>query len=135
MNCIFFLHRTSNAHAPMSSMKCSEFKSHVEQHARPVDPSPPGWPQTSQVHPTDVLAELSVLLEEYAPTWYSERLRHRILTALRLPTEVLVEACALLEDHAPTWYTDQQRGRALGTLQALGLLQSERSVESDNTTG
>lgn len=104
---------------------------HVEQHARRVDPSAPkGQPETSQVHPADVLAELSVLLEEYAPTWYSEKQRHRIQAALRLPTEVLVEVCALLEDHAPTWYTDQQRGRALGTLQGIGLLQLEASNES-----
>ena len=82
------------------------------------------------MHPTDALAELSVLLEEYAPTWYSERQRHRILAALRLPTDVLVEVCALLEDHAPIWYTDQQRGRTLGTLQALGLLESEASKKS-----
>ena len=105
----------------------------VEQHARRVDLSAPeARAQTPLVHPTDVLAELSVLLEEYAPTWYSERVRHRILAALRLPTEVLVEVCALLEDHAPTWYTDQERERALGTLQALGLLQLEASNESKN---
>jgi len=116
-------------------MQCSEFKSPVEHHTRPVDPSTPGRQQASPLHLSDILAELSVLLEEYSPTWYSERLRHRILAALRLPTEALVEVCALLEDHAPTWYTDQQRGRALGSLHALGLLESERSVESDNTKG
>jgi hypothetical protein len=82
------------------------------------------------VHAADVLAELSVLLEEYAPSWYSEKLRHRILAALRLPIDVLVELCALLEDHAPTWYTEQQRGRALGTLKVLGLLEFESSNES-----
>jgi hypothetical protein len=81
------------------------------------------------VHPVDVLAELSVLLEQYAPAWYSEKLRHRILAALRLPTDVLVELCAVLEDHAPNWYTDEQRVRALGTLQTLGLLESEASEE------
>lgn len=103
----------------------------VEQHARPLDPSATeDRLQTPIVHPSDVLAELSVLLEEYAPTWYSERVRHRILVALRLPTEVLVEVCALLEDHAPTWYTDQERERALGTLQGLGLLQLEPPKES-----
>lgn len=105
-------------------MNCSEFEPGFEQR---VDPHVP-----EQVHPVDVLAELSVLLEEYAPIWYSEKLRHRILAALRLPTDVLVETCALLEDHAPTWYTEQQRGRALGSLQALGLLESEASAESKN---
>ena len=113
-------------------MTCSEFEPRVEQPARRVNPSAPeGRPETPQVHPADVLAELSVLLEEYAPTWYSDRLRHRILAALRLPTDVLVELCALLEDHAPTWYTEQQRGRALGTLQALRLLELEVSKESN----
>ena len=120
----------------MNSMNCSEFKSGVEEHSRRADASAPqGWPDASQVHPTDVLAELSVLLEEYAPSWYSERQRHRILAALRLPTEVLVEVCALLEDHSPTWYTDRQRGRTLGTLQALGLLESEPSMEWNDTRG
>lgn len=75
--------------------------------------------------PAEVLADMAVLLEEYAPVWYVEDLRHRVLTAMRLPTDVLVEVCAVLEDHAPSWYTDQQRGRALATLQALGLLEPE----------
>jgi hypothetical protein len=112
-------------------MNYSEFERRVEQDARRVDPSAAeGRPETSQVHAADVLAELSVLLEEYAPSWYSEKLRHRILAALRLPIDVLVELCALLEDHAPTWYTEQQRGRALGTLKVLGLLEFESSKES-----
>jgi len=106
-------------------MNCSEFEPGFEQHAQRVDPHAP-----EQVHPADVLAELSVLLEEYAPVWYSEKLRHRILVALRLPIDVLVETCAILEDHAPTWYTEQQRGRALGTLQGLGLLESEASEQA-----
>ena len=104
-------------------MSYSEFERGVEQDARWDDSQArEGRSENSQVHPTDVLAELSVLLEEYAPTWYSEKLRHRILSALRLPTDVLVEVCALLEDNAPAWYTEQQQGRALGSLQALGLL-------------
>lgn len=100
----------------------------VEPRARRME-SPQGRPEAFQVHPADILADLSVLLEEYAPSWYSEKLRHRMLAALRLPTEVLVEVCALLEDHAPTWYNDQQRGRTLGTLQALGLLELEASTD------
>jgi|SRR5215467_8407549 len=102
----------------------------VEQGARWMDRSAAQeGPEASREHPADVLADLSVLLEEYAPSWYSEKLRHRMLAALRLPTEVLVEVCALLEDHAPTWYDDQQRGRTLGTLQALGLLELEASTD------
>jgi hypothetical protein len=85
---------------------------------------------TLQRHPADVLAELCVLLEEYAPTWYSKQLRCRVLKAIRLPTEVLVELCALLEDHAPTWYTKRQRRQALDVLQTLGLLEEEAPDES-----
>jgi hypothetical protein len=84
----------------------------------------------SEVNPSEVVVELCVLLEEYAPTWYEEGLRHRVLTALRLPTDVLVELCALLEDHAPTWYTEKQRMRALGVIQALGLLEQDTHEES-----
>lgn len=109
-------------------MNCSR----VEQDdVRAVNPdAPEGRSVTSPAHPVDILAELSVLLEEYAPAWYSEKLRHRILAALRLPTDVLVELCALLEDHAPAWYTEQQRRQALGTMQALGLLEVEASKET-----
>ena len=80
---------------------------------------------TLQRHPADVLAELGVLLEEYAPTWYSEQLHYRVLKAIRLQTEVLVELCALLEDHAPAWYTEPQRRRGLDVLQSLGVIEEE----------
>jgi hypothetical protein len=104
-------------------MSYPEFERRVERVAPWVDArAREGRSEISRLHPADVLAELSVLLEEYAPTWYSEKLRHRILAAQRFPTEVLVEICALLEDHAPAWYTEEQQGRALGSLQALGLL-------------
>jgi hypothetical protein len=69
------------------------------------------------------LAELSVLLREYAPSWYTAEQRNRVLAAWRLATDVLLELCALLEDYAPSWYTEQQRDRALGVVQALGLLE------------
>src|SRR5215470_4189660 len=45
----------------------------AEQHARRIDPSAPKL-ETSQLHPGDVLVDLRVLLEEYSPSWYSERL-------------------------------------------------------------
>jgi len=86
--------------------------------------------ESLQVHPVDVLEEFRVLLEEYAPTWYTEKLRHRLLAAQRLPTDVLVEVCALLEDHAPAWYTEEQQARTLDSLQALGLLDFD-DVEVD----
>jgi hypothetical protein len=74
------------------------------------------------VSPHEVLTELSGLLEEYAPTWYTEEQRDRALAARRLPTEVLLELVALLEEYAPTWYTEKQRDRALAALRVLGLL-------------
>lgn len=74
------------------------------------------------VNPNEVLMELCALLEEYAPTWYTEKQRDRALAARRLPTEVLLELVALLEEYAPTWYTDKQRDRALAALRALELL-------------
>lgn len=75
------------------------------------------------VNTTEVLGELCVLLEEYAPSWYSAKQRNRVLAALRLPTDVLVELCALLEDYAPSWYSEEKRNRALATLRGLGLLE------------
>lgn len=40
--------------------------------------------QDSMVVPSmAVLAELFILLEEYAPAWYTEELRNRALAALR----------------------------------------------------
>ena len=78
--------------------------------------------QLQSVNPHEVLTELCALLEEYAPTWYTEKQRDRALAAQRLPTEVLLELVALLEEYAPTWYTEKQRDRALAALRALGLL-------------
>jgi hypothetical protein len=79
-------------------------------------------PQLQSVNPNEVLTELCALLEEYAPTWYTEKQRDRALAARRLPTEVLLELVALLEEYAPTWYTEKQRDRALAALRAPGLL-------------
>ena len=79
-------------------------------------------PQLQAVNPNEVLTELCALLEEYAPTWYTEKHRDRALAARRLPTEVLLELVALLEEYAPTWYTEKQRDRALAALRALGLV-------------
>jgi hypothetical protein len=45
------------------------------------------------------------------------------LAALRLPIDVLVELCALLEEYA--YSREQHERRAIGTLQALGLLEEE----------
>lgn len=78
--------------------------------------------QPQSVNPNEVLMELSALLEEYAPTWYTERQRDRALAARRLPTEALLELVALLEEYAPTWYSEKQRDRALAALRALELL-------------
>ena len=111
------------------STRCSEFDPRLGNHAQEDDHNlRVPQPTSTQVdQPIELLAELSVLLEQYAPVWYPEDLRHRVLKALRFPAEVLLDVCALLEDHAPSWYTDQQRGRALGMLEDLGLLERDAS--------
>ena len=76
------------------------------------------------VDPTKALTELCLLLEEHAPTWYTEEQRARALAARRLPAEALLELVVLLEEYAPSWYTEKQRDRALAALQVLGLLDS-----------
>jgi hypothetical protein len=81
--------------------------------------------QLSVRSPLEILEELCVLLEDHAPTWYSEKQRNRALAARRLPIEVLVELFALLEDYSPTWYTEEQHKRAISVLRALGLLDAE----------
>jgi hypothetical protein len=104
-----------------------EFETGIAGHIPRDDiklPQPqPGTPPAA--HPDEVLRELGVLLDEYAPTWYTGELRHGVVTALRLPIDSLVELCALLEDYGPTWYTARQRGRALRALEALGLLETD----------
>ena len=74
------------------------------------------------VNPIEALTELCVLLDEYAPTWYTEEQRGRALAARRVPAEALLELVALLEEYAPTWYTEKQRDKTLAALQVLGLL-------------
>ena len=73
-------------------------------------------------NPIEVLSELCVLLDEYAPTWYTDEQRGRALAARRVPAEVLLELVALLEEYAPTWYKERQRDKTLAALHALGLL-------------
>jgi hypothetical protein len=68
-------------------------------------------------NPIKALAELCVLLEEYAPSWYSDEQRNRVVC-------VLVELCVTLEDRSPLWYTEEKRNRALAALRVLGLLSS-----------
>jgi len=76
-------------------------------------------------NPLEILEELCVLLEDHAPTWYSEEQRNRVLVARRLPIEVLVELFALLEDYSPSWYTEEHHKRAISVLRVLGLLDAE----------
>ncbi len=74
------------------------------------------------VNPHEALTELCLLLEEYAPAWYTDEQRGRALAERQLPAGALLELVALLEEYAPTWYTEKQRDRALAALQVLGLL-------------
>ena len=45
---------------------------------------------TASVEPLAILRELFELMEDYAPTWYTEELHHRAATALGKP---VYEAC------------------------------------------
>ena len=72
--------------------------------------------QPRAVHPEQVLTELCLLLEDYSPSWYTEKQRDRVLAARRLPTTVLWELVALLEDYGPSWYTQEEHDRALAAL-------------------
>ena len=83
---------------------------------------PGDYHHMSVENPLDTLEELCILLEDHAPSWYSETQRKRVLVARRLPMEVLVELCALLEDYSPSWYTEEQHDRAISVLRALGVL-------------
>jgi|SRR6185437_1204802 len=83
---------------------------------------PGDYHEMSVGNPLDILEELCILLEDHAPSWYSETQRKRVLVARRLPMEVLVELCALLEDYSPSWYTEEQHNRAITVLRGLGVL-------------
>ena len=78
--------------------------------------------QRRSVDPKEVLAELCALLEQYAPQWYTEKQRDRVLDARRPRAEVLSELVTMLEEYAPPWYTEKQRGRAMEALRALQAL-------------
>lgn len=78
--------------------------------------------QLRSVNPEEVLTELYVLLQEYAPTWYAEKQRDSALDARRPRAQVLLELVTLLEEYAPTWYTEKQRGRAMDALRNLEVL-------------
>ena len=79
--------------------------------------------QNQSVNPHEVLKELCTLLQEYSPTWYTEKHHKRASAALGLPTRVLMELVSLLEAHAPAWYTKEQHDKAWEALRVLGLVE------------
>jgi len=60
------------------------------------------------------LREVHGLLEDYAPTWYSEAHQRRIVSSLNGGGEpvaaVLTDMYTLLNDYAPTWYRKKTTG-------------------------
>jgi hypothetical protein len=60
------------------------------------------------------LREIHGLLEDYAPTWYSEAHERRIVSALNGGGEpvaaVLTDMYTLLNDYAPAWYRKKTTG-------------------------
>jgi hypothetical protein len=100
------------------------------QQARSGQDAHGDYNQVPVENPSEILDDLSVLLEEHAPSWYSEKERERVFVARRLPTEVLVELYALLEDYGPTWYTEEQHERAISVLRAFGLMDGGMEKQS-----
>jgi hypothetical protein len=67
-----------------------------------------------------VVQEMVTLLEEYAPTWYTEEHHNRVTTALQqraMLAETLVDLCRLLEDYGPAWYSEELHRKAESAVQ------------------
>lgn len=68
---------------------------------------------------------MSDLLEEYAPTWYSQELHEKAAAAVNggkeKVAEVFVELHNLLENYSPSWYTEDTHLRAESLRQSLKL--------------
>jgi hypothetical protein len=76
------------------------------------------------VNAAETLAEVSVLLEDYAPIWYTEKQHDQVLAALKIPAEILADLRDLLEDYAPIWYSQGLHDRMSAVIRRFGI--SER---------
>jgi hypothetical protein len=76
-------------------------------HRKRYDPAEHSAQKSAEV--AAALREIHSLLEDYAPTWYSEAHERRIINALNDGGEpvpaVLTDMYTLLNDYAPAWYT------------------------------
>lgn len=62
-----------------------------------------------------VVQEMFTLLEEYAPTWYTEEHHNRVTAALQqrsVLADTLLDLYRLLEDYGPVWYSEELRRKA-----------------------
>jgi hypothetical protein len=67
-----------------------------------------------------VVQEMVTLLEEYAPTWYTEEHHSRVTTALQqraMLADTLLDLYRLLEDYGPAWYSEELHRKAESALQ------------------
>jgi hypothetical protein len=67
-----------------------------------------------------VVQEMFTLLEDYAPTWYTEEHHNRVTAALQqramLP-DTLLDLYQLLEAYGPAWYTEELHRKAESAVQ------------------
>ena len=69
---------------------------------------------------TMVIQEMFTLLEDYAPTWYTEEHHRRVTTALQQRVKLadaLLDLYRLLEDYGPAWYSEELHRKAESALQ------------------
>jgi hypothetical protein len=67
-----------------------------------------------------VVQELFTLLEDYAPTWYTEDHHNRVTSALRergMLAETLSDLYRLLEAYGPAWYTEELHRKTKSAVQ------------------
>lgn len=69
---------------------------------------------------TMVIQEMFALLEDYAPTWYTEEHHNRAAAALQqhaMLSDTLLDLYRLLEQYGPAWYTEELHRKAESAVQ------------------
>ena len=69
---------------------------------------------------TMVIQEMITLLEDYAPTWYTEEHHDRATAALQqraMLGDTLLDLYSLLEEYGPAWYTEELHRKAESAMQ------------------
>jgi hypothetical protein len=66
-----------------------------------------------------VVQEMFTLLEDYAPTWYTEEHHNRVIAALQqraMLGDTLLDLYRLLEEYGPAWYTEELHRKAASAM-------------------